>query len=68
MSALAGGKSLPGIVNRVVREMLSELSEVPPVMVEFYSKQAAAMIYWISSGEENPDVPLPDNFPKTMKE
>jgi hypothetical protein len=62
MSRIRGGKNVSPVVIRVAMEMLDELREVPPPILEFYTKQVAAMLFWVSSGEDNPDMPLPEDF------
>jgi len=57
-----GGNRIPSVFVRIAMEMLTELSEVPPPILEFYTKQVGAMLYWVSSGEADPNIPLPEDF------
>lgn len=60
--ARRGNSRIPGVVVKIVTEMLGELDEVPPAIVELYTKQVAAMLFWVSTGEADPDIPLPEDF------
>lgn len=58
-----GGKQATmKIVTKIVREALSDASEVPPEIAEFYMKQLSAMIWWVATGEEAGEIPLPEDF------
>jgi hypothetical protein len=57
-----GNSRIPNVVVKIVTEMLGELNEVPTPIVEFYTKQVAALLMWVSTGEADPDIPLPEDF------
>lgn len=58
-----GGKQATmKIVTKIVSEALSDASEVPPEIAEFYMKQLSAMIWWVATGEEAGEIPLPSDF------
>ncbi|HEY6020720.1 MAG TPA: hypothetical protein VIY48_12740 [Candidatus Paceibacterota bacterium] len=50
------------IAQRIGREMVGDLSEVPPEIVEFYIKQLAGMMFWCATGETLDGVVLPEDF------
>lgn len=50
------------IVNKIVSEALTDASDVPPEIAEFYMKQLSAMIYWVATGETAGDIPMPEDF------
>jgi hypothetical protein len=50
------------IVSKIVTEALSDASEVPPEIAEFYMKQLSAMIWWVGTGDAPTDIPMPDDF------
>ena len=50
------------IVNKIVGEALRDASEVPPAIAEFYMKQLSALVWWIATGDKNPDIPFPEDF------
>jgi hypothetical protein len=50
------------IVTKIVTEALSDASDVPPAIAEFYMKQLAAMIWWTATGEALEGMPLPEDF------
>lgn len=50
------------IAKRVGRELVTDMAEIPPVFVEFYTKQLTAMMYWVATGEKMEDMPLPADF------
>lgn len=52
------------IVNKIVSEALSDAGDVPPEIAEFYMKQLSSMIYWVATGENAGDIPLPEDFVK----
>jgi hypothetical protein len=58
-----GGKQTTmKIVTKIVSEALSDASEVPPEIAEFYMKQLSAMIWWVATGQQAGDIPLPEDF------
>lgn len=62
MTNLAGKSDMPPIINRMAIEMVSELRDYPPEIIELYVKQVAALIYWTGSGEIIKDFPMPPDF------
>jgi hypothetical protein len=50
------------IVTKIVTEALEDASDVPPPIAEFYMKQLSAMIFWVATGTQNEDIPLPEDF------
>lgn len=61
-NAVPTGFKASGIMKRVAREMLSEMDEIPPEILEFYVKQLSTMLYWVATGAALDDMPLPENF------
>jgi len=59
---MAGKNDMPPIVRRLAQEMISEIRDYPPEIVELYVKQVAALIYWTGSGEIIKDFPMPPDF------
>lgn len=53
---------VPPLVSKIVAEMLGDLSDVPPEIVAFYTKQVSALLYWVASGEAMDELPLPEGF------
>jgi hypothetical protein len=52
------------VVGKICAEAISDASEVPAPIAEFYMKQLSAMMYWVATGD-NPaalDMPLPEDF------
>lgn len=49
------------MVNRVAVEMLEELYEVPPEIMEAYLMQFSEMLRWAATGDESSDL-LPDQL------
>jgi hypothetical protein len=62
VTSMAGKNEMPPIVNRLAMEMISEIRDYPPEIVELYVKQVAALIYWTGSGEIIKDFPMPPDF------
>jgi hypothetical protein len=59
----SGGKARTlRVVTKIVTEALSDASEVPPEIAEFYMKQLSAMIWWVATGKEAGDIPMPEDF------
>jgi hypothetical protein len=50
------------VVTKIVTEALSDASDVPPAIAEFYMKQLSAMIWWTATGESLEEMPLPEDF------
>lgn len=50
------------IVKRIANDMLEDVREFPPELVELYIKQVAALLYWTAEGSVMDDIPLPDDF------
>lgn len=50
------------IVKRIANDMLEDVREFPPELVELYIKQVAALLYWTAEGRVMDDIPLPDDF------
>jgi hypothetical protein len=57
-----GKKATMRIVTKIVSEALTDASEVPPEIAEFYMKQLSAMIWWVATGSQAGEIPLPDDF------
>lgn len=57
-----GGSKGSPIVKRVVSEMVEEIRDVPPEMVELYVRQISALLHWVATGETLGDIPLPAGF------
>jgi hypothetical protein len=62
VTGMAGKDEMPPIVRRLAVEMISEIRDYPPEIVELYVKQVAALIYWTGSGEVIKDFPMPPDF------
>jgi hypothetical protein len=58
----AKGKRTAYLLNKLAQEAVNEMAEVPPEMVEFYFKRAAAVMYWSATGERVLGMPMPDDF------
>lgn len=58
----AKGKRTSYLLTRLAKEALEEMKEVPPQMVEFYFRRAAAIMYWSATGERVIGMPMPDDF------
>jgi hypothetical protein len=50
------------IVNKIVAEAITDASEIPPVIAEFYMKQLSALMFWVACGEWSADIPKPEDF------
>lgn len=62
MAGVSGERSkFAFMVNKVAVEMLEELYEVPPEIMEAYLKQFSQMLYWAATGDESSDL-LPDQL------
>lgn len=58
----ASGNAMGPIVKRIANDMLEDVREFPPELVELYIKQVAALLYWTAEGRVMDDIPLPDDF------
>jgi hypothetical protein len=56
------GKRTAFLLRKLVSEAVEEMGEIPPEMMEFYFKRAAAMMYWAATGERIVNIPLPPSF------
>lgn len=45
-----------------ISEMLDDIHDMPPAIIETYIKVLSGMMYWIAEGTEMPDCPLPEDF------
>lgn len=52
------------IVKRVAREMITDMTEIPSAIAEFYIKQLASLMYYVATGDGMDDIPLPEDFIK----
>lgn len=60
----SGGKhaGTQRIVVKLISEAISDLAEAPPVILEFYMKQLAALMYFTSTGEWPDWCEKPEDF------
>jgi hypothetical protein len=52
------------IITKIMREALEDMysSGLHPDIASMYMKQLAAMIYWVSDGSWNTEIPMPEDF------
>jgi hypothetical protein len=50
------------IVNKIVAEAITDASEIPAPIAEFYMKQLSALMFWVACGEWSADIPKPEDF------
>lgn len=58
----ANGMTWAPIIKRVTADMIENLEDFPPEIVEVYTQQVAGLLYWTATGKGIPDVPLPEDF------
>jgi hypothetical protein len=58
----AKGSRVGVFMRALTEEMLEESAMVPPEFLEFYMKQAAAILYWTGTGENIVNMPMPHDF------
>lgn len=67
----AKGTKVGVFMRALTEEMLEESAMVPPEFLEFYMKQAAAILYWTATGEAILNMPMPHDFksiiPRALK-
>lgn len=60
-----------GIFNKIMSEMMKEVTEYPPAIVELYLKQFAGLVFWVADGDVIDGVEFPPGFtasvPKTLE-
>lgn len=56
------GATWAPIVKRVTADMVENMEEFPPEIIEFYTQQVAGLLYWTATGKGITGVPLPDDF------
>lgn len=56
------GRRTAFLMKKLIAEAAEEASDVPPEMMEFYFKRAAAMMYWAATGMRIENIPLPPSF------
>jgi len=65
------GNRVGTFMRMLTEEMIEESSIVPPDILEFYMRQAAAVLYWTATGENIINMPMPGDFvnglPKDMR-
>ena len=54
------------ILQTLAAEAVEEMAEVPDEMLAYYMGEAAAIIYWASTGERIVNLPLPRDFLLTV--
>lgn len=61
---MSGGESNAklGLFNKIMSEMMREITEFPAPIVELYLKQFAGLVFWTASGEELEGVEFPPGF------
>lgn len=62
----AKGSRVGTFMRMLTEEMLEESAMVPPEFLEFYMKQAAAILYWTATGENIVNMPMPSDFTNTI--
>lgn len=60
--AEAKGNKAGMFMKMLTEEMLEESEMVPPEFLEFYMKQAAAILFWTATGERIINMPIPHDF------
>lgn len=56
-----GAKASP-IVRRISSEMMNDIVEYPPELVEMYVGQISALLSWVATGKMVEDVTYPPGF------
>lgn len=63
MAAANGGSNAKmGLFNKIISEMLKEITEFPPALTELYLKQFAGLVFWTATGEVLDGVEMPPGF------
>lgn len=65
---MSGGQSNPklSLFNKIMSEMMKEVTEFPAPIVELYLKQFAGLVYWTSTGEVIEGVEFPPGFVESV--
>lgn len=56
------GATWAPIVKRVTADMVENMEDFPPEIIELYTRQVAGLLYWTATGRGIDGVPLPEDF------
>ena len=56
------GSAWAPIVKRVTADMVENIEDFEPEIIELYTRQVAGLLYWTATGEGITGVPLPEDF------
>jgi hypothetical protein len=56
------------IIGRIIGEALSDMSDTPDAVLEFYMTQLSGIVYWCATGDIPEEIPMPPDLAEDIRQ